>query len=70
MAPAAGGKVLIKSLATSKNQDVPEFHGLIKEVKLLGAFDDVQWEITDEGLVIILPEIIDELPKVCKITIV
>ncbi|KAF1299504.1 alpha-L-fucosidase [Enterococcus sp. JM4C] len=68
LAPKAGEQVVIKSLATSADQNVPEFHGLIKEVSILGEAP-VDWQVTAEGLAVTLPETLDALPKVCKITI-
>ncbi|MGM0125449.1 alpha-L-fucosidase [Enterococcus sp. AZ194] len=70
LAPNEGEPLTIKSLAASSNQDVPEFHGLIKEVHLLGGKEELDWQVTNQGLTLTLPEHLDDLPKVCKIIIV
>ena len=45
------GVLTIRSLADSKDQNVPEFHGLIEQIRVLG-FDkaNVQWKTDSEGL--------------------
>ncbi len=44
------GKMLIRSLRKSENQNVPEFHGIIDSVDILGYEGSVDWEADSEGL--------------------
>lgn len=44
------GEITIKSLAKSKDQNLPEFHGIIKSVTILGSREEAEWEVTTEGL--------------------
>lgn len=62
-------QLLITSLAISEDQNVPEFHGIIKEVAVLGQEEPIEsWQQTAAGLEILLPNLDTELPVVCKIT--
>ncbi len=61
------GKVTIKSLADSPDQNVPEFHGIITDVTLLG-FDEIPtWEKDTKGLHIQTSNVQSELPVVFQI---
>lgn len=62
-------KGCITSLKISKDQNVPEFHGIIKEVTLLGYDKPIQWEQTTKGLLVSCPEEFSDLPIVYKIII-
>ena len=64
------GNVVIRSLAESKDQNVPEFHGLIKEVSVLG-FEDakVKWERDTEGLKLHVEGVESEMPVVIQIKV-
>lgn len=44
------GKFLVRSLAKSRDQNIPEFHGLIRDVKLLGYDGALAWHVDEEGL--------------------
>lgn len=44
------GKFLVRSLAKSRDQNIPEFHGLIRDVKLLGYDGTLEWHVDEEGL--------------------
>ncbi|KAF1290778.1 alpha-L-fucosidase [Candidatus Enterococcus leclercqii] len=62
-------QLLITSLAISEDQNVPEFHGIIKKVAVLGQEKPIKsWQQTAAGLEILLPNLDTELPVVCKIT--
>lgn len=68
MNPSNQKDFLIRSLAVSKNQNLPEFHGIIQEVSILGYENNVEkWEVSDEGLKITCSEIISEKPIAIKI---
>lgn len=63
------GRFLIKSLADSKNQDVPEFHGIISDVDILGYQGRLEWRTDDRGLHILsdLPE--SKFPVVVRVKV-
>lgn len=44
------GKFTVKALADSPDQNIPEFHGIIADVKILGYDGDVQWSKDADGL--------------------
>lgn len=50
------GQARIRSLAKSVDQNLPEFHGIIKEVSILGYEETpLSWQVTTEGLLIGCP---------------
>lgn len=61
------GKVCIRSLAKSKDQNVPEFHGIIKEVSILGFEEKVKWEVTTEGLRFSTAQVKSDFPIVIRV---
>lgn len=67
---AGDGRFVIKALANSKDQNVPEFHGIIENVEVLG-FDKAvkSWEKNGEGLCVETEGIASDFPVVLKITI-
>lgn len=44
------GRITVRSLAKSGNQNVPMFHGLIEEVAVLGEQRMPEWTVDEEGL--------------------
>lgn len=69
MNPEAGGMVQIRSLAQSANQNIPEFHGIIKGVKILGE-DKVPEYYTDEkGLFVNIGFNGSKIPIVIRVNI-
>ncbi len=62
-------QVTIKALATSQNQDLPEFHGIIEKVSLLGTNQPLLWKQTSEGLTVAIPKVSSKLPQVLKIQV-
>lgn len=44
------GNFCVKSLANSKNQNVPEFHGIIEKVDILGYLGELSWHVDEDGL--------------------
>ncbi len=69
MNPSKNGRILVTSLADSKNQNMPEFHGIIREVTILGKEHVTHWEKNTEGLMIEYQSSEGTLPIVCKIRI-
>lgn len=63
------GVFQVKSLAESKDQNVPEFHGIIKKVTLLGYEGEIQWHTDGEGLHVAAEGIESEFPVVLKIEV-
>lgn len=64
------GKFVIKALAKSKDQNIPEFHGIIEKVGVLGFDNAVKcWNQNGEGLCVETEGIESDFPVVLKITI-
>lgn len=62
--------LVIQSLGQSQNQNLPEFHGIIQDVSILGYPNAVhKWEVNHEGLIISSEIITEALPIVVKIRI-
>ena len=62
------GKVKIRSLAESKDQNSSAFHGLIREVKLLGFEEQkIQWSRDTEGLNLKVDGVQTDLPVTVRI---
>ena len=59
----------IKALATSKDQDLPEFHGIIEKVFLLGKNQSLFWKQTSGGLKVEIPKVSSDLPQVLKVQV-
>lgn len=65
----ADGKITIKSLADSEDQNIPEFHGLIQDVKLLGFDVPLTYTKDTKGLHIAAANVETELPVVVQIQV-
>ncbi len=63
------GKVIVKSLAKSVNQNVPEFHGIITSVCILGFDEKPIWKRNTQGLFIETKTVKSDKPIVFKIEI-
>lgn len=63
------GKVIIKSLAESINQNVPEFHGIITSVSILGFDEKPIWIRNAQGLFLETKTVKSDKPVVFKIEI-
>lgn len=63
------GAVTIRSLADSKDQNVPEFHGQIEAVSALGYETAVKYHKDTEGLHILAEDVETEFPVVIRIQI-
>ena len=62
------GSFTVKALADSKNQNVPEFHGLVEKVEILGYDGPVTW-CKDAGGLHVHADVHSDLPVSLKITI-
>ncbi|MCM1256723.1 MAG: alpha-L-fucosidase [Roseburia sp.] len=61
------GRFLIKSLGESKNQNVPEFHGVIEKVDILGYEGKLAWSVDESGLHILSDFPGSEFPVVIRV---
>ncbi|MCQ2521563.1 MAG: alpha-L-fucosidase [Lachnospiraceae bacterium] len=61
------GRVCITSLKKSADQNRPEFHGIIRRVSILGFQDDVDFSITEDGLVFTAEDVSSPYPVCIKI---
>ncbi len=63
------GHVVIKSLGHSADANLPEFHGIVKDVDVLGCADKPVWERKAGGLHITAPGIKTDKPVVVRVKI-
>jgi alpha-L-fucosidase len=61
------GKIMIKSLADRDASKLPHFHGIIKDISVLGFDEKINWERRSEGLEITTTSVKSEYPVVFKI---
>ena len=61
--------ITIHSLACSSNQNIPEFHGLIQSVTVLGFETELNWYQDGAGLHIHTTTIVSEYPVVVRVQI-
>ena len=61
------GKVCISSFKKSKDQNMPEFHGIIRKVSILGSDEEISFERTENGLEFKTQTVASEFPVVIKI---
>jgi alpha-L-fucosidase len=61
------GQVLIRSLKTSADQNIPEFHGIIRRVSIVGFEEEPEFEVTTEGLKIATKTVKSGFPVAIKI---
>jgi alpha-L-fucosidase len=62
------GKILIRSLAERDASKLPVFHGIIRDVSILG-HDNPKWTRDGDGLHVTAPSIISDYPVVIKISL-
>lgn len=63
------GKVVIKSLGHSENANLPEFHGIIKDVDVLGCLEKPVWSREKGGLHVSAPAVHSDKPVVVRVKI-
>ncbi|WP_077624220.1 alpha-L-fucosidase [Sediminibacillus massiliensis] len=63
------GKVTIQSLAEQDASKLPHFHGIIKDVSVLGFDEKPAWERTEKGLEIAASQVSSDKPVVFKLLI-
>ena len=64
------GHILIRALADSPDQNRPDFHGLIKDVRVLGFEEKPEWQKSQKGLTIHTKSVKSELPVVFEIELI
>jgi alpha-L-fucosidase len=69
LAPAKDGKYVLTLLGEKDASRKANFHGIIKEVQMLGTNEGVSWERSEEGLKIKAPIAAGDKPVTFKITI-
>ena len=63
------GHVVIKSLGHSADANLPEFHGIVKDVDVLGCAEKPVWERKQGGLHVTMPGIKTDKPVVIRVKI-
>ena len=63
------GHVVIKSLGHSADANLPEFHGIVKDVDVLGSAVKPVWERKEGGLHVTVPGIKTDKPVVVRVKI-
>lgn len=63
------GRVTIRSLADSKDQNLPQFHGLIQKVSVLGFNAGINWKKDKKGLHIQTYGVTSKFPVVIRIQV-
>jgi alpha-L-fucosidase len=63
------GEFLIESLKNSADQNVPEFHGIIEHVDVLGFDGPMEWHVDGEGLHVSAPCVSSDFPVVVRVKI-
>ncbi len=61
------GNVCIESLRLSPDQNIPEFHGIIEDVKILGFDEKIDYKVTTKGLEFATKTVKSDMPVVIKI---
>lgn len=62
------GCFTVRSLAESRDQNKPEFHGILKHIEILGYNGRLTWSVDGEGLHVTAEGIKSSLPVILKIT--
>jgi alpha-L-fucosidase len=63
------GRILIRALADSPDQNRPDFHGLIRDVRVLGFAEKPVWQKFQKGLAIETKTVKSEFPVVFEIEV-
>lgn len=63
------GRITIRSLSKSKDANKPNFHGIIKEVSLLGYEEPLNWRMDEEGLHFTTNTVRSDFPVVIKVAV-
>jgi alpha-L-fucosidase len=63
------GEVRIKSLGEKNAAKLPHFHGIVKDVSVLGFEEKPGWKRTDEALIVSTKKVKSDKPVVIKVTV-
>ena len=64
------GRFLIRSLGKSADQNLPAFHGIIRDVTVLGYENAyVEWKADLEGLHVYAPDVVSEYPVTLRVAV-
>ena len=63
------GQFTVKAFGDSPDQNLPEFHDLIRDVGILGYSEKIEWRKDAEGLHISAPGIRSKMPVVIRISV-
>lgn len=63
------GRITIRSLSSTKDANKPDFHGIIKNVELLGFAERPEYHMDEEGLHITTCAVRSEHPVVVKVSV-
>ena len=63
------GEVIIKSLAARNAAIKPYFHGIIRDITVLGFDEKPQWERREDGLILKTTKVASDKPVVFKIVV-
>lgn len=61
------GHVIIESFKASSDQNIPEFHGIIKKVSIVGFDEEPEFTVTDDGLEFTTKTVKSEFPVAIRI---
>lgn len=61
------GRITVRSLGKSTDQNLPQFHGLIEEVTVLGEAGAPEWNVDGKGLHVRLGTGKREFPAVVRV---
>ena len=61
------GRICIQSLKKSEDQNLPQFHGIIRKVSILGFEQQIDYQVTTKGLEFTTSGVFSEFPVVIKI---
>ncbi|MGX7350744.1 alpha-L-fucosidase [Enterococcus canis] len=69
MEPPTTEKAVIRALKITSDQNSPGFHGIIKDVQLLGSSAKIRWRQNKDGLEVTVPNIEEDYPIAYQIKI-
>ena len=63
------GHFLVRALADSADQNVPEFHGILDGVEIPGYTGPLTWSVDGQGLRVDAPELTSDFPVVLRVRV-
>lgn len=65
----ADGHVTIQSLAKSHDANKPNFHGIIRQVSILGFDEPIDFRVDEDGLHFVTKSVKSAFPVVVKVAV-